>query len=165
MVGADSGMVPPMVTPSREHISPVRRAARLLMLLLRSPHSLEELRDTLGISPAQLRNDIHDLRAEGWPIEDQQTYVEADDDTQMQRRGPKILWIPPGSIPSAKEPSHEPDLRLQAGRRSARDRGQEQGPDPSRHGQDVDGPRHRVPAQDPADNRPRRKGRGPAGVR
>lgn len=62
-------------------------------MLLRSPRTLDELRSALGISAAQLRNDIRDLRAEGWPIEEQQTYVQAGEDTQMQRRGPKILWL------------------------------------------------------------------------
>lgn len=75
-----------------EHLSPVRRAGRLLMLL-RERRKLEDLRAMLGIGPAQLRNDIRDLRAEGWVIKEEQTYVPAAADTQQVRRGPKLVWL------------------------------------------------------------------------
>lgn len=78
--------------PTDIHLSPVRRAGRLLMLL-REPRTLDELLALLGVSPAQLRADLRELREEGWPIESVQTYVEAVGDTKMVRRGPKIVQL------------------------------------------------------------------------
>ncbi len=63
-------------------LNPVRRAARLLRLLAQ-PRTLDELQDLLQISPAQLRRDLTDLRAEGWPIEEQ----------GGGPRQPKSVWL------------------------------------------------------------------------
>lgn len=48
-------------------VTPVERTARLL-LLLREPRTLEELRAELRLSVAQLRRDLKDCERAGWPI-------------------------------------------------------------------------------------------------
>lgn len=64
------------------HLSPVRRTGRLL-ILLRSPRTLDELQAELGISASRLRVDLRELREEGWPIEE----------TASRGRTPKHLWL------------------------------------------------------------------------
>jgi predicted DNA-binding transcriptional regulator YafY len=68
--------------PVSAHLSPVRRTARLL-LLLRQPRTLNELLAELQVSAVQLRRDLADLRAEGWPIEE----------SAERGRTPKHLWL------------------------------------------------------------------------
>jgi len=60
-------------------LSPIRRAARLLRLL-REPQTLEALQAQLGVTERQVRRDLDDLEAEGWPI-------------RRQSR-PRLVWSP-----------------------------------------------------------------------
>lgn len=55
-------------------LSPTRRAARLLILLSK-PRTVKDLQKLLDIAPSQIRDDIRDLTAEGWPIKF--TYAES----------------------------------------------------------------------------------------
>lgn len=82
------GIVPPVAPP--DHLSPVRRTGRLL-LLLRSPRTLDELQALLGTSGAQLRRDLKELREEGWPIEE----------SAGRGRTPKHLWLALAVPPAA----------------------------------------------------------------
>lgn len=72
---------------------PLRRGATLPRLLMERPWQLVELSEHLGVGENQLRRDLSDLRAVGWPVKRQQTYAPPSDGSGKWQRGPRFFWI------------------------------------------------------------------------